>query len=362
MKEEITKEVAIRRYKIFKILGIIYIIIGVVFGICIYASGEGLSVAIVPFGGIGGLGMLWIYIGKRNLKKHNVKLEKNNKYCSKIKEVCIKNKKIFHVICFVLLIVLISLTVLKLTEYSRYRARQINLIQEKIDYYLEVDVDKYTYQIPFKSSLEEKLENDIVYREFMTDQTKLIVKNKPKIFENFYRRFRYDYIMSTAIETYKELENTDDVLDFFAFFIECQDWLELDMEQENLIRAVVAYDSQVISSYFEKKGAEIVTTTPGEGYYADANSSYDFDRIGLDNSPLYTSNRVSYRGDFMCKEESGVKLNSFYEEQRYANSWFYFRDKEIDFFPGNKGKCIYSGDYLFWFGDNNELLEFKKFN
>lgn len=114
-------------------------------------------------------------------------------------------------------------------------------------------------------------------------------------------------------------------------------------------------NSSAIATYIEKNGTNPVTKTPGEGYYADKEDKYHKTTIGIEGSPLYDSTGYTYMGDFKCVKKSGVELNKSYEETSYSKYSYYFRDQKINFSPDD-GECVWSGEYLFCFASDGELI------
>ena len=130
--------------------------------------------------------------------------------------------------------------------------------------------------------------------------------------------------------------------------------------------------SGILASYIETNGINPITDVPGTGYYADREDYYHKDVIGkteyeemtgLSGSslPLYDVVEDRYCGDFWLHSTYGVKLNQYYEETRYSTSTWRFRDVIMEFAP-KEGECVYSGDYLFSFAENGDLIKYQKIN
>ena len=123
--------------------------------------------------------------------------------------------------------------------------------------------------------------------------------------------------------------------------------------------ATLTKNSPVISAYIEEHDIHPITLTEGKGYYAKKSDKYYNKRIGIEGSALHDSYSTKYYGDFKCVQESGVKLNSFYEEVGYNTVTYYFRNERIDFDPTD-GECVWTGEYLLHFSDTSELTGYKK--
>ncbi len=191
------------------------------------------------------------------------------------------------------------------------------------------------------------------------------------------------FLESQALEMYENGE--DDLLNAFLKQLEAQDirisalqdlitnafesseTLEDAIKTDERYKSLRYYNAGIVlnrktgllASYIETNGVNLITDTPGTGFYADKEDRYSSKKVGLDTSPLYDAVSDTYMGDFWHHLEYGVKLNHYYEETPYSKDSYYFRDHFLRFSP-KAGECVYSGDYLFCFDPNGDMINFTK--
>lgn len=292
------------------------------------------------------------------------------------------------------------------TEFERYRKEKILDIQTEIKEYRE-DEDSY-----FSVYISDELMEDSLFQDFLVTQVQEMCENcETSLLEDFLSELEYvsyAWMYSTPIQNsfetlvqklckngewgelysfLRELEWDDQQYSYLtnavtdAFMdsgtpeaaLEMLDelsWLEYYNSQMILTR-----DSQVLASYINENGTQPITTTPGEGYYANEEDTSSRKTVGITGSSLYDAKSVTHFGDFKRVEEYGVELNrSTYTERSYSDVYWYFRDcyvamdslEELLTFDFDslenslEGEFVLSGDYLFVFSFDGVLLDFCK--
>lgn len=218
----------------------------------------------------------------------------------------------------------------------------------------------------FISKIGERLASDEEYQHFFVGQMQELCQNKEyDLLDYFLRELEENNIksklisetLSDCLASCKTIESAWD-LSMTAY--------GLDYYNKSL---TLNKNTGIIAEYINANGINPITLTKGEGYYAgEANSSWD-KRVGISGSKLHDSKSTTYMGDFKRVTKSGIRLNyDTYTEEAYGHTQYYFRDKEIHFYPED-GECVWSGDYLFcfapedsWFDSEGDLRDFKKLN
>ena len=102
-----------------------------------------------------------------------------------------------------------------------------------------------------------------------------------------------------------------------------------------------------IDTYIKENGLKELHTKQEIGcFYYGKEDAHTYKQYGLDWSPIYDASDTTYLGDFKIHKKYGVDLNSFYQEQAYSETYYYFKNESIGFDP-RKYKISYSGKYLF---------------
>lgn len=158
---------------------------------------------------------------------------------------------------------------------------------------------------------------------------------------------------------YTSPSNAEMITDYFSSAETLEEALEIkDRLEPHGYSLPLNRNSDLIASYIEANGTNPVTKKPRRGYYADKKDGSSKHTIGLPNSPIYDAKSYTYKGDFKIVKEWGVELNIWYEETSYSRKdKYYFRDQQINFSPDD-GDCVWSGDYLFCFSDNGDLIAY----
>lgn len=263
-----------------------------------------------------------------------------------------KKKKVYTVLAVILICLLAFGVYWKASSFSRYRIHQMEGISNSIssgsmNMWFGLSSDENGYR--------ERLLEDSKFQAFVSAKLQEICdKNELDLVTQFLKRLEYEGC---------KFQTVFDIAKTYYENLGIEDALEASTALKNSSyyagAAVLTKDSPVISSYIEEHGTHPITLKEGKGYYAKKSDSYYKKRIGIDGSPLYDSYNTSYYGDFKCQKESGVKLNSFYREERYNTVAYYFRDEQIDFDPTD-GECVWTGEYLLHFSDTGELTDYEK--
>lgn len=263
-----------------------------------------------------------------------------------------KKKKVYTVLAVILICLLAFGVYWKASSFSRYRSHQMEGISNSIssdsmNMWFGLSSDENGYR--------ERLLEDSKFQAFVSAKLQEICdKNELDLVTQFLKRLEYEGCKFQTVfdiaKTYYENLGIEDALEAST---------ALKSSSYYAGAAALTKNSPVISTYIEEQGTHPITLTEGKGYYAKKSDSYYKKRIGIDGSPLYDSYDTSYYGDFKCQKESGVKLNSYYEEVGYNTVTYYFRDERIDFDPTD-GECVWTGEYLLHFSDTGELTDYEK--
>ncbi len=261
-----------------------------------------------------------------------------------------KTKKVLIIIGVVIALIAAFLIYWKATEHDRYIKGRIAKIEEEV----AACRNGENYRFYFWVSSAEK--EDPTYIDFLSTQVSEMIENTEySILGNFLERLESEEAYIPEVK--------DDVT---ALFNGVGD-LEVALKIQDELKYLKYYnadfdlsrDSVMIAAYIKTNGIEEITTTPGTGYYANETDRSSNHQVGLEDSPLYDAKGVTYRGDFKITYESGVGLDSHYEETYYSSATYHFRDNYITFSPDD-GECVYSGEYLFCFSRGGTLIGIAK--
>lgn len=261
-----------------------------------------------------------------------------------------KEEKIVIILSVIAALVVAFLIYWKATEHNRYIKGQIAYVKEEISAYRngeQTDLYFFTSSAPVE---------DPTYLDFLLTQvTEFIDNEEYRLLAKFLHRLEFSdsYIQEIREVITNSFNNADNLKTIWVMKEELK-YLDYYNVEISLSR-----DSAPITSYIELNGIEEITTTPGTGYYANETDYSSKNVVGLPTSPLYDAESVTYMGDFEITHQYGVKLNSYYEETSYSTTLYAFRGNLISFSPNN-GDCIYSGEYLFCFSKDGELIVFEK--
>ena len=175
---------------------------------------------------------------------------------------------------------------------------------------------------------------------------------------------------SNAIKTIQSTKDSPEKLANFLIQLEQDEYLKESIKTEvsfldfTIEEKLLIYSASLkyytipgiskdeIETYVRENGTHTLYMEVGKGGYYDGEEDiYSYDRIGLDDSPLYDVSSIKYFGDFFQFHEHGVQLNERYQEESYSNYSFYFKEDKIEFDPRNY-ECYYSGKYLFGIGSS----------
>ncbi len=266
-----------------------------------------------------------------------------------------KKKLIIIIISAVLVCALAFGVYWKATEDDRYIKGEMKDIQEQVDDFRSGERD--SFHIFF---LEEEAQ-DPRMDEFLTSLVKEMCENDESVMLNdFLGELEYTEFHSKnvleAMNEYFSSVKLNDLMDFEQVRNDIG-IINMGLKYYKVQAPSLTRDTEFIAEYINKNGTKAITTTVGEGYYADKNNEFSRDVIGLSNSPLHNSKTITYAGDFKYVHSYGVRLNGYYEETAYSNYSYYFRDNNINFTPDD-GELVWSGDYLFCFSPIGVLLHY----
>ncbi len=266
------------------------------------------------------------------------------------------NKKAKAILAiFVAVVVLVTgyLVFMKVTEHDRFVKREMKEVVEELDKCRSKD-SSFALAHTWRS----ELLNDQKFIDFLTEQASGLMKNGDlRVLESFLYNLEFNNIKLDGIS--EVLKNEFDNAESIDAAYRIVDGLSI-LDYYNSV-LILNRSSKVVAAYIEEHGTEQIYTEPGTGYDADEEDSSSFDRVGLDTSPLYDSESVIYAGDFKYDHSSGVKLDSNYNETYYSSTRIYFRNNYVQFSPDD-GECVYSGNYLFCFAKNGDLIDFARIN
>lgn len=237
----------------------------------------------------------------------------------------------------------------KATEHDRYVKSSIDRITTQITDYHSGERSRFFF---YSSEL-----RDSTIIDFISTQVSEMIENEEyRMLTDFLYALEYEnaYIPEIREKIANSFINANNLETAFKMKDNFEYYLDYYNAQMSLSR-----DSALIVSYIESNGVNKITTTPGTGFYANETDYTSKERVGLSTSPLYDAKSVTYMGDFKMTHSYGVRLNSYYEETYYSSTCYHFRDNYIDFSPDD-GECIYSGEYLFCFSQDGELIGAEK--
>lgn len=169
----------------------------------------------------------------------------------------------------------------------------------------------------------------------------------------YYLEEREDYHSQKLASTLNEQFNAYDDWEYL-YRISNSRFNELEFYKPNI---VITRNTGSLADYIDEHGTKPFTTTPGEGYYANEEDTYNKEVIGIPGSPLYDVDEVVHMGDFKCYYQYGVMLDTFYQETSYSRFNGQFRGTPINFSP-KLGELIWSGDYMFCFDATGNLINY----
>ncbi len=262
-----------------------------------------------------------------------------------------KHKKIIIVISITLISAIVFAIIFAISwsvqKPIRIREQKMEEIDEQLKKCSQEDRTSFYEYIP------EELTNDAIFLDFIVDKIQEIYDRHEM------QQYGWFFVGEMLEEGLDEHIIIDAVIDGFQNLTSIEEALEVrdcfDYREEIYSRMPITKQTLMISSYIEEHGTRPLTTTPGEGYYADKKDKVDRNNHGLSGSPLYDSNSISYEGDFKIACSYGVRLNGYYQEESYSMTYYYFRDEMIDF-PPSSGDLVWSGEYLFCFDKDGTLL------
>lgn len=264
------------------------------------------------------------------------------------------NKKKITIIISALLVCALAFAIFwKATEKTRYIKGEMEDIQEQVVAFRAGERD--SFHIYFLDYVAE----DPGMEELLISFVKEMCENREeKMLLEFLEELEYtDYhsealaaVLDDYLETYGDADFLFGILDSYTF---------KSLAYYNN-KVTINRNTSAIASYIEEHGTQFITTTPGEGYYADKEEGTSKEVIGIEGSNLHDSVSLTNYGDFQHRHSYGVRLNrTFYEEENYSFSGYYFRGEQISFDPTN-GECVWSGGYLFCFDTDGTLLGFDE--
>ena len=262
-----------------------------------------------------------------------------------------KSKKILILAGAALACILAFIIIWVATDNLRYLNKTLKDMDRQVERYRSGDRDYFDFSFLDYVAEDRKTEDRV-----LSHVNKMCENGEKDMLIEFMVRLEFtDYCTETVLTALEDgINSSDDI----AFVLGMIDDMEAYLDYYNPT-IFLSRDSGVIFSYIEKNGTKAFTTTPGEGFYAGFEDESSHEVVGLEDSPLHDDELVKYYGDFRVVSKSGVKLDSNYEEMDYSSVRFYFRDETIDFAPGH-GDIVWSGDYLFCFGETGYLIAFNK--
>lgn len=259
-----------------------------------------------------------------------------------------KKKSVFIVIAIIVIVAIAFGIYWKATEHDRFIKGKMNDILEDISDYRSGEDTSLSLWI-YSETLEDQKFVDFL----VSEVTQMCENDELGLLKNFLQELEYE-------DAY-----LSEVLNVVGDYFENADTLDSALKMKDILKYLDYYNSQfilnrnsgLISNYIDENGTEPISTIPGTGYYANAEDSSTHERVGIQGSPLYDATSITHYGDFRFRREYGVHLNSYYEETSYSHESWHFRDNYISFSPED-GDCVCSGDYLFCFSADGNLVGF----
>lgn len=284
-------------------------------------------------------------------------------------------RNIIIISSIVLIGILVFLIYWGATSETRKRNNVIEDIQNIISSYRESN-DSYKSMYLYISN--EYAEDDVIIDFLCSEIQKMCTNKEYELLHDFVdciildNYIQNDEILTTLIDCFNSSSTIEDALSLRDQFDKEEgykgSYYSKDKTQAyeywNTIqdKMPLSKNASPISTYIEHNSTQLVTATPGEGFYAEYENEYHREIIGIEGSPLYDAKSKTYFGDFMQKREYGVELDSYYQERKYDRSDFYFRGYHISFSPTSflelNCEFVWSGDYLFCFSYNGTLLAY----
>lgn len=264
------------------------------------------------------------------------------------------NKKLIMIMAGAISI-MILIVVFAVTKPSRERNEQIKEIQQEISDYRNNSSEWIMFYISNDVARDSKFLEYIkgcIHEICVNKEFELLNKLLNELVDSSIDEGYLNAIIQEEIDNMAMLEDVYEMYKVVTEYISYEEECELKMPSR---------DSKAVSSYIEKNGTEEIEIRPGYGYYAKESDSSSTKRMGLSDSPLYSSRKSEYFGDFEYVHKEGVELDRYYSENKYSYDRYYFRGKEIDF-KHTFGECVLSGDYLFCFDTDGETIGCAKIN
>ena len=266
-----------------------------------------------------------------------------------------EKKKLITIISAVLVCALVFGVFWIATEDVRYIKSEMKDIQEQVDDFRSGERDRFHIYL-----LDEVAENPKM-DEFLTSLVIEMCESKETdMLTCFLRELEHIDLNSlnilNALEEHFASAKLSSLKDYEQLSNDAEN-INLVLDYYNVQTPSVNRDTEFIAEYIKENGTKVVSTTAGEGYYADKSNESSKNVVGLPTSPLHDSASITYSGDFKYVHSYGVRLNSYYEETSYSNYTNYFRDNAIDF-THKDGELVWSGDYLFCFSPTGVLLNY----
>ena len=267
-------------------------------------------------------------------------------------------KRIISIACLAVLISIIAFIIFWIsTEDIRSRMHNIKEIDNEIADFRTGESDYLFFIIP-----DELITDDVFVDYLCSEIRKMCANNEYELLHEFTfeliltNDFENYKIIDTLVECFSNASTLDEAVaireefspvsaDGFSYWNKIEEKMILNLNQNP------------ISSYIEQNGTRTFCTTAGEGFYAGLEPESSTDVVGIPGSPLHSSEETTYLGDFKFVHWWGVRLNYWYEEEHYGGYSYYFREQHIPFSP-LEGECIWSGDYLFCFAPDGQLVNY----
>lgn len=281
-----------------------------------------------------------------------------------------KKKKIIIVIAIVCSLLLGFFIYWTATEDSRYLKNKMKEISEDI---AENRAENDNFFYFFHFFISDETANNTAFQDFLIEQVQEMYQNKEyKMLRSFLGCLeKNDVYCERLLETVNNcFQASGDIEEALSVF------LDLSYRDYYNVNMGLNRNSPLIAAYIDANGTNNISTTEGEGYYANEKNTYEKEIIGLPNSPLYDARKVIFFGDYKIEQEYGVELNAFYEETNYSRETYFFRNNAIKFLfednihflydEGSKkmimnnADAVWSGDYWFCFDSAGNLIAYCK--
>lgn len=274
------------------------------------------------------------------------------------------------VICIIGAIVLCA-TIFGIYWSATAQNRLINKEIERLKINIEESLSENDDKIYISSEVLEL--KDERFEKFLTEKFKEVAEKRSLytlagfIYEFFRKDYNSEEIKNILSKAFNEDFSTEEKLRFQdickrelgSLYDGKVHLLEEDpVYEEHYYTSELIINKNTLSTYFDEQGVKkIHTTAGGGGYYSGKRNTSKHEVIGLKNSPLNENESITYLGDFRKERYWGVRLDNYYDEEKYDYEKYYFRDNYLDFNPF-KYECIYSGKYLFAFSKEGILIHY----